>query len=59
MKLKEYLEKNNITTYEFADIVNVTPTTIYNILKGKDTYLSLALRIQEATKRKVKCHELY
>lgn len=58
MKLIEYLTDIGITPAVFAKKANISAPTIYNVLKGKDIYLSIALRIEKATKRKVKCREL-
>jgi AcrR family transcriptional regulator len=42
----------------FARKANVSPPTIYNVIKGKDIFLSIALRIEKATRHKVRCKDL-
>lgn len=58
MKLKEYLEQTQIRPSAFARIAGVTAPTIYNVIAGKEISLSTALRIENATRRKVKCRDL-
>jgi hypothetical protein len=59
MKLKEYLEIEDITAAKFARKIQVSPMKVYMILHQEgDMLLSIALRIQKETKGKVKPHEL-
>lgn len=58
MKLIEYLVDIGITPAKFAKKANVSAPTIYNALQGKDIFLSIALRIEKATKHKVRCKDL-
>lgn len=58
MKLKEYIEEVGIPINEFARRLKISPATIYNIFNDKDIRLSVAVKIEEATKGKVKCREL-
>ncbi len=59
MKLKEYIEQEDMTVAQFSRKVKVTPASIHRILNlDHDLHLSLALRIQKATKNKVKLEEL-
>lgn len=58
MKLNEYFEKNCINIPAFAKKHGIASSIIYKILQGADTRLSTALKIEEATGRKVTCREL-
>lgn len=59
MKLKEYIEQEDMTVAQFSRRVKVTPRSISRILDlGFDISLSLAIRIQRATRNKVKVEEL-
>lgn len=52
MNLKDYLRKTGLTAFQFACEADISPTVISKILTGKqsDMYLSLAIRIQRATR---------
>lgn len=59
MKLKEYLKEHDDTAARFARKVGVTPAVICNLInKKKDTYLSVALKIEEASGGAVKPKDL-
>ena len=59
MKLREYIEKEDMTISQFARRVKANPHTILSILSGtRDFMASLALRIEKETKGKVKLREL-
>jgi DNA-binding transcriptional regulator YdaS (Cro superfamily) len=59
MKLREYLNEHGTPISVFARRAGVSEATIHNILDGnKDLYLSVALRIQKATKGQVTCEDL-
>lgn len=59
MKLKEYFDTHPINVVDFCKMANVSPNTVYDLLKEKrDIHLSAAVRISEMTDKKVKCHEL-
>lgn len=59
MKLKEFLEENRLTMRQFAIKANVTEALISNICNHKkDVFLSVALRISEATGGEVSLPEL-
>lgn len=58
MKLKEYLDSNNIKYNEFSDIIGIRYGTLWNIfLKGCHT-LDTALKIEQKTLGVVTCEEL-
>ena len=58
MKLNDYLEQEGITMTRFARKIGVHRHTLISILEGYDTKLSVALKIEEATKGAVKCKDL-
>ena len=59
MKLKEYLEHNNIKGKAFAEFVGISATTLYAYMEGKkDMRLTIAYAIEKATFGKVTCQEL-
>ena len=58
MKLNDYLEQQGITMTGFARKIGVHPKTIGFIIDGYDTKLSVALKIEKATKGAVKCKDL-
>ena len=58
MKLQDFLDETGITAGTLARKASIAPTTIYGVLKGKEIYLSMAMKIERATKRKVKCQDL-
>lgn len=58
MTLKEYLLAYRITVLEFALICKVTPTTIYNILKGNRVRKKLAARVLKKTSGLVDLFEI-
>ena len=59
MKLKDYIEMEDMTVAQFSRRVKVTPRSISRILNLEhDISLSLAIRIQRATRNKVKVEEL-
>jgi predicted transcriptional regulator len=59
MNLRDYLEMEGIKKCHFAKRVNITESTLHSIMSGRtDPRLSICLRIEKATGRKVKCQEL-
>jgi plasmid maintenance system antidote protein VapI len=58
MKLEDWLKKNDRSNAWFAKQIKVTPNTIGNLIRGTDTSLSIALRIEDTTKGEVKCRDL-
>lgn len=58
MNLKEYLDETGCTLTKFAKRANMSVQTIRNILDGKDMYLSIASKIEVATKGNVTCQDL-
>ena len=58
MKLSEYLEHRGISARKFAEKAKISPPTIRNAIKGKDIWLSTALKIEKASEGKVKCKDL-
>lgn len=62
MKLTEYLNdpsKKKIQIKKLAKKCKITPQTIHNLMNGRDVRLSIAIRIEEQTKGKVTCMDLY
>lgn len=50
MELKEYLCSKDISVQEFADMLNVSPVTLYNCInKERRIQRSTAKRIEELT----------
>lgn len=50
MKLKEWLEENNISRWKFAHIIGVTPIVVYNIINGKNyPRYEILIKIKKAT----------
>lgn len=58
MKLKDYLDSNGIKYTSFAKKIGVTLSTIYNIFKGNDIRLSIAIKIHQITKGEVSFEDL-
>jgi len=59
MELRDYLYKNRITQVDFAREMKISYKTLWGIInKESDMKLSLALRIEKATKEEVTCKEL-
>ena len=59
MDLKSYLYETGLSLSEFARQVESTPATIFRISRGQvEPKLSLAVKIHDATKRKVKFTDL-
>ncbi len=59
MKLSEYLDERGIPIAAFARKLGISAATIHHILKeNRDLRLSVAVRIEEATKGSVVCREL-
>ncbi len=59
MKLKEFLNLTNIQTKKFIKKTGITRRTLYNVLDGKDMYLSVAVKIEDSTAGLVTCRELF
>lgn len=59
MELQGYLEETGMPLAELARRASINPRTIKNILERKaDIRLSVALRLEDATKGQVKCRDL-
>ena len=59
MMLDEYLFRNKKKYNAFADEIGITYRSLWNILNnGSDMKLSVALKIEKATKGEVTCIEL-
>lgn len=58
MLLKDYLEEHGTQQVHVARRAGVSHRTIASALNGKDIRLSVALKIEDATKGKVTCREL-
>lgn len=59
MELREYLFRHEIPKGKFAKEIGVAEKTLWSILKGKyDVRLSIAIDIERATKRHVRCQDL-
>lgn len=59
MKLKQYLQEEDISAAKFARRIQVSSVKVGSILKeDSDSMLSIALRIQKETKGKVKPSDL-
>ncbi len=56
-KLKQYLESEGLKQQEFAAKVGVNPSTICRLLDGAEPRVTLAVRIEKATKGKVRCED--
>lgn len=59
MKLKEYLEKNEMDPRTFAKKIGSNYRSIYYAMDGKDIKASLAAKIEIATLGTVKCVDLF
>jgi hypothetical protein len=49
MKLKDWIAKQKLSTYEAAKLFKTTPQTVYNLLAGKEPRFSLVCRIVDKT----------
>ena len=58
MRLKDYIERNNLQVTKFAKCVGASHATIINVVNGGEPRLSLALRIEEKTIGLVTCEDL-
>ncbi len=58
MRLKHYLVENRISYQDFASAVGISRKHLWQILNGADMKLTLALKIEDVTKKKVRCREL-
>ncbi len=58
MKLFEYIREEGIQVSKFAARLGIALPTLYGIMKGMDTKLSTALRIEEITHGHVKIKDL-
>ena len=59
MKLTEYLKEIGIPLTVFARRIGVSTATIHNLVREKrDPRLSIAVKIEDATKNRVTCREL-
>lgn len=58
MRLKQYLFEKDYKRYEFAEKAGITEKSLWNILRGQDIKLSLAMKIEEATEGLVTCQDL-
>jgi DNA-binding XRE family transcriptional regulator len=59
MRLEEYLKENHMSQKFFSEKIGVSIRTIHNILHQKcEPSLGIALKIEQATKKKVSCRDL-
>lgn len=47
--LKNWLDSNNINAFEFAEILNICPSTLYDYLVGRTESLKLIRKVKETT----------
>ncbi len=60
MDLKEYLHSNGIKSTFFAEQIDESYPVVWAVMNGKrDIRLSLAAKIEMATKGKVKCMDIH
>lgn len=60
MKLKDYLDKNMIIHAKFAEKLNISPSHLCQITRGKHNIcLDIAMKIEKTTQGKVTCKDLY
>jgi predicted transcriptional regulator len=59
MYLTAFLEDTGIPVTKLARKAGIHEGTLYNVLKGRDVRLSIAIKIEKATKCRVSCNELY
>lgn len=58
MHLKEYLFRKNIKIGDFAKQVGISGKTLWGIMRGHDTKLSIGVKIEEVTHGQVTCRDL-
>lgn len=58
MKLEKYLEKYGTGKMRFAEKIGISVQSLYAILRGADTNVSIALKIEEITAGNVTCEDL-
>ena len=58
MKLNEYFRINSINLAKFCRDHRLPYATVRNVTLGHECTLSVALQIEKATKKKVKCADL-
>lgn len=56
-KLAKYLASEKLEQKDFAAIVGVHPATICRLLRGLEPRVRLAVKIEKATRGKVKCRD--
>ena len=47
--LKKWLDSNNINAFEFAEMLNTCPSTLYDYLVGRTESLKLIRKVKETT----------
>lgn len=57
-KLNDYLRGEGIMLTVFSKKIGVSPSALYQILKGSDMMLSTAVAIEKATRGSVKIYDL-
>lgn len=58
MDLSEYLFRNKISKTDFAALLGISRKTLYLILEGQEPRISVAMKIEEHTKKQVKFNDL-
>jgi DNA-binding XRE family transcriptional regulator len=58
MHLKEFLFRKQMTQQEMAKKLQVSSQTLWRILNGEDTRLSIAIKIEQCTGGLVQCRDL-
>jgi len=53
MRLEKWLEEQDISVRKFAKKINVSASTIHNLLHGREPSLSTAMKVYRATQKKV------
>jgi DNA-binding XRE family transcriptional regulator len=59
MKLSKYLKRNDISPIKMAKVIGLAHTTIYNLFKGRDVKLSIAVKICTYCEGEVTPEEIY
>lgn len=60
VKIKEYMEINNLTHRKFADQIGVSPATIFHFLSGRTKSISFPViqKIVKGTKGRISMEEV-
>jgi len=59
MRLKKWLERNNIPQLVFADMLGISTSTLSRYISGERRVpLLMAIKIEKLTKKEVRCQDL-